>query len=97
MTTKQVNSGAQGSASGPIVTAADRAFFRRLGELERTVPKPLPRIPRTLAQVAAEIEAIEKAWPWAKPLPDNPEKDLAAHRALREKLLRLSHGEGHTA
>ena len=75
------------------MTAADRAFFRRLGELERNVPKPASRVPRTLAQVAAEIEAIEKAWPWAKPLPDNPEKDLAAHRALREKLLRLPCGE----
>ena len=39
---------------------------------------------------------MEKAWPWAKPLPDNPEKDLAAHRALREKLLRLSHEERDT-
>ena len=78
------------------MTAADRAFFRRLGELERNVPKPASRVPRTLAQVAAEIEAIEKAWPWATPLPDNPEKDLAAHRALREKLLRLSCGERST-
>ena len=73
----------------PTVTAQDRAFFRRLGNLERELPKsPLSPPPRTLAQVADELEAIERAWPWAKPLPESD--DLANHRAVREALLRLS-------
>ena len=75
----------------PTVTAKDRAFFRRLGALERDLPKPtVSRPPRTLAQVADEMEAIERAWPWARPRPQNSEADLAHHRAAREALLRLS-------
>ena len=80
-----------GQARAPTVTAQDRAFFRRLGDLERELPKAsLSPPPRTLAQVADEMEAIERAWPWAKPLPESGEEDLAHHRAVREALLRLS-------
>lgn len=81
-----------GQARAPTVTAEDRAFFRRLGDLERDLPKsPVSPPPRTLAQVADEMGAIERAWPWAKPLPES--NDLAHHRAVREALLRLSrHG-----
>ena len=77
-----------------VVTAEDRAFFRRLGDLERELPKsPNSSPPRTLAQVADELDAIERAWPWGKPLPDNSEEDLAHHRAVRDALLRLSRAQ----
>ena len=75
----------------PTVTAEDRTFFRCLGELERDLPRPMiSPPPRTLADVANEMEAIERAWPWAKRQPRNSEADLAHHRAAREALLRLS-------
>ena len=83
-----------GQSPAPTVTAQDRAFFRRLGDLERELPKsPLSPPPRPLAQVADELEAIERAWPWAKPLPESNEEDLAHHRVVREALLRLSRRE----
>ena len=76
------------------MTEQDRAFFRRLGDLERELPKSLVSpLPRTLAQVVEEMEAIERAWPWAQPLPESGEEDLAHHRAVREALLRLSRRE----
>lgn len=83
-----------GQSRAPTATAQDRAFFRRLGDLEREMPKsPVSPPPRTLAQVADELEAIERAWPWAKPLPESGEEDLAHHRVVREALLRLSRRE----
>ena len=82
-----------GQARAPTVTAQDRALFRRLGDLERELPKSsLSPPPRTLAQVVDEMEAIERAWPWAQPLPES-RKDFAHHCAVRKALLRLSRRE----
>ena len=63
----------------------ERAHFKRLGELEETVPKFGSRPPRQLREVLEELARHRAQWPL---LP--PSDDLAEHLAEREAMMRKS-------
>lgn len=66
-------------------SARERAYFKRLGELEATVPKFGSRPPRQLAAVLEDLARHRAQWPMS-PAAD----DLAEHLAEREALMRKS-------
>ena len=61
------------------------AYFKRLGELEDTVPKFGSRPPRQLGEVFEELARHRAQWPM---LPQTD--DLAEHLAEREAMMRKS-------
>ena len=62
--------------------AQERAYFKRLGDLEATVPKFGSRPPRQLGEVLEEL-AKHRAWPLR-----STDDDLAEHLAVREAMMR---------
>ena len=62
--------------------AQERAYFKRLAELEETIPKFGSRPPRQLAEVIEELERHRAQWPM------RDTDDLAEHLAEREALMR---------
>ena len=63
----------------------ERACFKRLGELEESVPKFGSRPPRQLGEVLEELARHRAQWPM---LPQTD--DLAEHLAEREAMMRKS-------
>ena len=63
----------------------ERAYFKRLGELEETVPKFGSRPPRQLGEVLEELARHRAQWPV-----HNASDDLAEHLAEREAMMRKS-------
>ena len=63
----------------------ERAYFKRLGELEEAVPKFGSRPPRQLGEVLEELARHRAQWPV-----HNASDDLAEHLAEREAMMRKS-------
>ena len=63
----------------------ERAYFKRLGELEEAVPKFGSRPPRQLGEVLEELARHRAQWPVY-----NASDDLAEHLAEREAMMRKS-------
>ena len=63
----------------------ERAYFKRLGELEEAVPKFGSRPPRQLGEVLEELARHRAQWPM-----HNASDDLAEHLAEREAMMRKS-------
>ena len=63
----------------------ERAYFKRLGELEETVPKFGSRPPRQLGEVLQELARHRAQW---STLPASD--DYAEHLAEREAMMRKS-------
>ena len=63
----------------------ERAYFKRLGELEEAVPKFGSRPPRQLGEVLEELARHRAQWPM-----QNASDDLAEHLAEREAMMRKS-------
>ena len=61
----------------------ERAYFKRLGDLEATVPKFGSRPPRQLREVLEELARHRVQWPMR-----STDDDLAEHLAEREALMR---------
>ena len=66
--------------------AQERAYFKRLGDLEATVPKFGSRPPRQLGEVIDELARHRAQWPMR-----STDDDLAEHLAEREALMRKRH------
>lgn len=71
----------------PRVTAADRAYFRRLGDQGETLRDETP--PQSMREVFDRMEAIRAALGrWAEPgLPPDDESAIAEALRIREKFL----------
>ncbi len=65
--------------------AQERAYFKRLADLEANVPKFGSRPPRQLGEVLEELARHRAQWPVL-----NASDDLAEHLAEREALMRKS-------
>ena len=63
----------------------ERAYFKRLGELEEAVPKFGSRPPRQLGEVLEELARHRAQWPM-----HNASDDLAEHLAERKAMMRKS-------
>ena len=63
--------------------AQERAYFKRLGDLEATVPKFGSRPPRQLGEVLEELAKHRAQWPLR-----STDDDLAEHLAVREAMMR---------
>ena len=63
----------------------ERAYFKRLADLEAKVPKFGSRPPRQLGEVLEELARHRARWPM-----HNASDDLAEHLAEREAMMRKS-------
>lgn len=71
----------------PMVTHADRAVFKRLGEVNEALRDESP--PQSMSEVFDRMEAIRAALGrWCEPgLPSDDERAIAETLGIREKFL----------